>query len=138
MDLNKAQALIAQEGLDLVVASCPENIFYTTGFPSIPSVANRGGFNQARISQAVYALIPRQGEPVLICSAGLAGVARQYFRFREIRFCSTSIYIERPLGKVEVLAPTAVECLGLVIRERAGEAPHVGVEGAWLSAAARG
>ncbi|MEE8448934.1 MAG: Xaa-Pro peptidase family protein [Thermodesulfobacteriota bacterium] len=136
MDLNRARALMAQAGIDLLVASCPENIFYASGFPVIPSVGNRGVFNQARISQSVFALLPQQGDPALVCSAGVAGVVRQYSRFKDIRFCSTNIYIERPKGRVEVLAPTAVECLSQLIVEKAGNSPVLGLEHAWLSASA--
>lgn len=136
MDLNKARTLMAQEGIDLIVASCPENIFYTTGLPVIPSVGNRGLFNQARISEAVFGFLPRQGEPALICSAGVAGVARQYCRLKEILFCATGIYIERPKEKVEILAPTAVECLSHLIRKEVGESPTVGIERNWLSSSA--
>lgn len=125
---------MAEAGIDLLVASCPENIFYSSGLPVIPSVRNRGVFNQARISQTVFALLPQQGEPALICSAGVAGVAREYCRFSDLRFCSTNIYIERPKAKVEVMAPSAAECLSQLVVERAGKTPTVGVEHSWLSA----
>ncbi|HHY37843.1 MAG TPA: aminopeptidase P family protein [Clostridia bacterium] len=129
MSINRVREALAKQGIDAVVASFGENIYYCSGLKTIPSVANRGLFNQSRISEAVFVVVPQSGEATLICSAGVAGVAEEQSHIKDIRFSGTGIYREYPAGgRPSIYASKAADVLVGVLKEKGLSEGRVGIE----------
>ncbi len=135
MDRAKLDALLDAEGLDGLLASSAENIYYTSRFPAPLTAGNRGLSLLLRTSEAVSVLLPKGREPILLCTAGLAGMADQYCPGMETRFSGTGMFIEWPEGvECKVNASKPPENLAATLRELGLEKGRLGIELSPLSA----
>ena len=71
LDRQKLAALIKQSNLDAVILSSPENVFYTTGYPSLPGSGNPIIY-ALRNQLPYYSFIDRDGQITLLCWGGAA------------------------------------------------------------------
>src|ERR1700758_3038666 len=63
-NVDRLRELMQREGLDAVVATCPENVTYLSGFWAMSQWVRRG--------PQAYVLFPRHGEgPCLIANSGI-------------------------------------------------------------------
>ncbi len=129
MVVQRIKELAEKRGLDAIIASVGENIYYSSGIRTIPSVGNRGLFNQSRISEAVFVVIPVNDEPVLICSAGVGEIAKEQSHIKDIRFSGTGIYRQYPAGgRPTVYANKPADVLIGVIREKGLQEAKIAIE----------
>ncbi len=133
VNMEKLRMMMQERGIDLMIVSSGENIFYTSQFPCIPSVRNRGVFNQSRISNAVFVVIDSKDKETFICTVGMAGVAEKYSIIKDIRFSGTGIYFERlPTEEKVVFKSDPHDCLIEVIKEH-GPVKKIGIEQRYVS-----
>lgn len=84
IDGKRLAALMEEEGLDCLIASSPQNVFYASGFPYHGAAENRIFFLLRAIGPA-FVILPRGGEPVLLSpNSGKATAER--FSFLQERF----------------------------------------------------
>lgn len=62
-NIPRLQELMTRDGLDAVVATCPENVTYLSGFWAMSQWVRRG--------PQAYVLHPRDGEPCIIANSGI-------------------------------------------------------------------
>ena len=62
-NVTRLKDLMKREGLDAVVATCPENVTYLSGFWAMSQWVRRG--------PQAYVLFPADGEPCLIANSGI-------------------------------------------------------------------
>jgi Xaa-Pro dipeptidase len=65
MDLKKMNPMLADMGIDALIASSHQNVFYSSGFPYIAS-AHNSIFYLLRNIGPVFTIIPKDEEPILI------------------------------------------------------------------------
>ena len=70
MDRAKLDALMDDSGLDALLASSPENIYYTSRFPVPLTAGNRGLSLLLRTSEAVAVLLRHPEESFLFLWEG--------------------------------------------------------------------
>lgn len=100
--------------IDALIASSPEDLFYTSGFPTYQSAINRGLFRACLRGGGEYAfsIVPKDEDSTFICTSGAVGIAEQYVWIKDIRYYATGMYIERPSNaEVEIFAPSAFDAL---------------------------
>lgn len=135
MDRANLDALLEAEGLDGLLASSAENIYYASRFPALLTAGNRGLFLLLRTSEAVAVLLPKGRPPVLLITVGLAGMAAAHCPGMETRFSGTGMFIEWPEGvSRKVNAPTPPENLVTTLRELGLDKSRLGIEMSSLSA----
>lgn len=135
MDKSKLDAYMDATGFDAILASSPENIYYTCGFPTLLTAGNRGLSLLLRTSESVAVLLPKGLSPVLLITVGLAGMAEMYCPKIEACYSSTGMFIEWPTGaEYTVNALTPQENLTSTIERLGLERGCLGIEMAPLSA----
>ncbi len=135
MDKAKLDACMDAAGLDAVLASSPENIYYTSRFPAPLTAGNRGLSLLLRTSEAVAVLLPKGRSPILLITVGLAGMAEVHCPGVETRYSGTGMFIEWPDGvERQVNAPTPPDNLTSTLRELDLQSGRLGIEMAPLSA----
>jgi Xaa-Pro aminopeptidase len=70
-DRTRLFSLMSDHGLDAIILSSPENVFYTTGYPTLPSSGNPIVY-ALRNQLPYYAFIGSDGQVVLLCWGGAA------------------------------------------------------------------
>lgn len=130
MDYDRAYEVFRKHGVDGCLISSGENVFYATGFRTIPSVPNRGIFNQTRLQNAVFVVFPLDGEPTLTVSFGFYGVARAQAKVRDIRCTGTGMYVDRSYSdpEVTVFAQSPLEAVVGVMKEKGLDKGRVACE----------
>ena len=98
MDLSRVQSILRERKLDALVASSPENIFYTSGLDSLPTSHNTIIFMLRRIGPA-FVLITREGEPRLIVSYGTSMYLEKLRTEARVGFTPTGMHLELPEGE---------------------------------------
>ena len=98
MDLSRVQSILRERKLDALVASSPENIFYTSGLDSLPTSHNTIIFMLRRIGPA-FVLITREGEPRLIVSYGTSMYLEKLRTEARVDFTPTGMHLELPEGE---------------------------------------
>ncbi len=134
MDVNRTKEILKKYELDGCVLSSGENIFWASGFPPIPSVGNRGIFNQTRLQNAVFVVLPAEGDPTLIVSFGFYGIALSLSRISDIRCSGTTMYVDRSQSgqNPPVFAANPLEALFAVLKEKGLDQGRIGLEtGFW-------
>jgi Xaa-Pro dipeptidase len=77
-NIPRLHELMKRDGLDAVVATCPENVTYLSGFWAMSQWVRRG--------PQAYVLHPREGQPCIIANSGILDlVADQHPWVQEIR-----------------------------------------------------
>lgn len=139
MDRAKLDALMDAEGLDALLASSPENVYYTSRFPVPLTAGNRGLSLLLRTSEAVAVLLPKGRAPILLCTVGLAGLADVHSPGMETRHSGTGMHIDWPEGtERKVNAPTPAENLSATLKELGLDRGRLGIETAPISAVTLG
>lgn len=113
-------------GLDLLIVSSPENVFYLTDVPSSFTAANRLLFCSRRNSP-MMCILPREGEPTLILSAAALDIARKHTWIKDLRLYATGTYILRK-EPLRLCGNTFSEALCSVVKEKAIQGAKVGIE----------
>jgi len=130
INLKKAKMIMDNEGLDAIIVSSPENLYYTSGLPTYPGARNRGFFTGARFNLGyAFVVIIKNSDPVLICNYAISGIARKLSRIKDIRYSSTGTYIEKTEQEdiVNIFA-SSLDALHDVIKERNLEKSKIGIE----------
>ena len=65
MDLMKMNSMLAEMGIDALIASSHQNVFYSSGFPYIASADNSIFYLLQNIGP-VFTIIPKDEESILI------------------------------------------------------------------------
>jgi Xaa-Pro dipeptidase len=130
MNTKRFHEILREHDLDAFLVSSGENVFYTSGFQTMPSVGNKGIFNQTRLQNAIYAIMPRGGDPTLIVSFGFYGVAKAQSRIKDIRCSGTTMYVDRSQKQpeVQVYAASPIEGAIRVIQEKGLEKARIAWE----------
>jgi Xaa-Pro dipeptidase len=81
-------------GLDMLVASAPENLFYISDIPTSFTSSNRLLFCSRRISP-LMCVLPQEGEPAIVLSAAALDVAQKHTWIKDLRLYPTGTYIWR-------------------------------------------
>ncbi|MFQ5915135.1 MAG: M24 family metallopeptidase [Nitrospinota bacterium] len=135
MDRAKLDALMEAEGLDALLASSAENIYYTSRFPVPLTAENRGLFLLLRTSEAVAVLLPKGRGEILLCTVGLAGMAEEHCPGIQSRFSGTGMFIEWPEGMDrKVTGPAPRDNLVAALKEFGLGKGRLGIEFSTLSA----
>jgi len=117
-----------KKGVDILLASSPENVFYTSGFPVSLSATNRILWILRGVYPA-FTVIPRIGEPTLIVRSASAEIARDFSWIKDQRYYTVPIYIERtPDRKVKTFAKSALDALKRILEEKGASEGRVGIE----------
>lgn len=74
---GRVQQLMAEQGLDALLVTTPDNVLYATGWPRFRPSAHEGAYNALVVRDAA--------EPVIFCSEGDEGGARQDALAADIR-----------------------------------------------------
>lgn len=114
------------KGLDLLVATVPENVFYLTDLPSSPVSPNRL-LNTVKNSSPAFALLSRNGEATLMVTSAAVELARETSWVENVKTYATGTYIVRPRGPVpKDVAKDPFEALSRIIKD--SKARKVGLD----------
>ncbi len=135
MDIKRTREILKKYDLDACVLSSGENIFWSSGFTAIPSSGNRGMFNQTRLQNAVFVVLPAAGDPTLIVSFGFYGIAKAQSSISDIRCSGTTMYVDRSVSgdNPEVFAMSPLEALNKVLKEKGLDQARIGFESSFWS-----
>jgi Xaa-Pro aminopeptidase len=107
----RAQAQMREQGLDAMLLTSPENVFYATGYTSLPSSGNPILYT-LRNRMPYCAFVDATGRTTLLCWG---------FSAEEVDFGADEIVGFNSFG-------SALEALGVLLRERVAAGATVGVE----------
>lgn len=85
IDLNRLWAMMEENKLDALIASSPQNVFYTSGFLYIASAGN-SIFYLLRNIGPTFTIIPRGEEPILIAPNSGRATAERFCHFSNKEF----------------------------------------------------
>lgn len=89
MDLNRAWAIMEENKLDALIASSPQNVFYTSGFLYLPTSDN-SIFYLLRNIGPLFTIVPRGGEARLIAPNSAKATAERFCTIKDRRFYAVS------------------------------------------------
>lgn len=129
MDLSRVQSILREWKLDALIASSPENLFYTSGLDSLPTSRNTIMFMLRRIGP-VFVLVPREGEPRLIVSYGASLYLEKLQPEIPYGYTPTGMHLEMPKGErqPEMYEGGALKGLLKAIRENNLTKGVIGIE----------
>lgn len=106
-----------EKGLDVLLATIPENVFYITDLPCSPVSPNRL-LNCVRNSSPAFAVVDKTGEVTLVATSAAVELARETSWVKDIRSYATGTYIVRPRGLVpKELGTDPLEVVSGIVRE---------------------
>ena len=89
MDLGRAWTAMKNHELDALIASSPQNVFYTSGFPYLPTPDNSIFFLLRNIGP-LFTIVSRGGEPRLIAPNSAKATAERFCTVKDRRFYAVS------------------------------------------------
>lgn len=111
---QKLQAEMEKDGIDMLLLSTPENIYYSTGYRS---------WYTSSLFRPVYVLVPKTGEPAIVLRI-LEKTTVQYTGWTDRIYCWGTP--SRNLGPLEGLNP--VEIVKKIIKDIQPETKTIGLE----------
>ncbi len=115
-----------RKGLDLLVATVPENVFYATDLPSSPVSPNRL-LNCVKNSSPAFAIISKTGEVTLVVTSAAVELARETSWIDNVRTYATGTYIVRPHGPIpNDTATDPYEAISRIVKE--SKAKKIGLD----------
>lgn len=111
---EKLQAEMKRQGIDMLLLSTPENIYYATGYRS---------WYTSSLFRPVYALVPRDGDPAIILRI-LEKTTVQYTSWTTRIYCWGTA--SRNLGPLE--GPDPVSIIDRALREIQPDTGTIGLE----------
>ena len=126
---KRLQNIVREKNLDILLVSGPENVFYVSDVPTSFTAANRLLFCSRRTSP-IMCVVPAEGDPALILSAGAYDVTTRHTWINDLRIYATGTYIWRK-NPLELVGNNHVEALTKAITEKAGGADknfRIGIE----------
>ncbi len=129
MDLSRVQSVLRDRKLDALIASSPENLFYTSGLDCLPTSHNTILFMLRRIGPA-FVLVPQEGEPRLILSYGTSMYLEKLQPEIPYGYTPTGMHLEMPKGESvpEMYEQGAMKGLLKAIRENNLGKATIGIE----------
>lgn len=129
MDLSRVQSILRERKLDALIASSPENIFYTGGLDALPTSHNTIIFMLRRIGPA-FVLVPREGKPLLIASYGTSMYLEKLKPDVHVGFTPTGMHLELPKGETlpEMYEQGGMKGLLKALRENKLDKGIIGIE----------
>lgn len=127
MNNQRAKELMERDGFDALIASSPENVFYTTGFPTTPHAWNRIFFLLRNESPVLAAITPDRPPNLVLKKSGLA-VAKIYANTEDF-----STYASQDAGvtgdvETTISGTSSVKALANSLHERSVSKATIGVE----------
>ncbi|MFW9779461.1 MAG: M24 family metallopeptidase [Candidatus Heimdallarchaeota archaeon] len=124
INMDRAKELMQKNELDALLASSPENFFYSTDL-YIPFVDRFRGFTSGF---GQFALIPVEGNPTMCVTELDADLAKEIGRIQDQRFTKTWAYFNREdAGKIHTY-PETVSALVDVLNEKGLTGAKIGFE----------
>jgi Xaa-Pro dipeptidase len=105
-----------ERGIDVLLVSSPENVFYVSDVPTSFTASNRLLFCSRRISP-IFCILPKEGAPVLVLSAAALDVVRRHTWIKDLRLYPTGTYIWRKTPP-ELNGSNYLEVLSKTISEK--------------------
>ncbi len=112
----RLQEKVREDGLDALIVSAPENVFYVSDAPSSVTSSNRLLFCSRRNSP-IMCVIPCEGDPTLVLSAAALDVVKKHTWIKDLRLYSTGTYIWRK-EKAKLSGTTFSETLTRILSEK--------------------
>ncbi len=124
INLQRAQKIMNERGLDAVLASSPENFFYASDL-YIPFIDRFRGFLSGL---GAFALIPREGDLVVSTTALDADLAKITSPIKDIRFTRTWAYFQRDGAHEIEVYENPVESFKEIVKEKGFTKGKIGIE----------
>ena len=90
IDLKRAWAMMEENKLDALIASSPQNVFYTSGFPYHAAAENRIFFLLRNIGPA-FTILPKGENPILVSPNSGRATAERFCFIKDQQFYNVSI-----------------------------------------------
>ncbi|HKW03675.1 MAG TPA: Xaa-Pro peptidase family protein [Nitrososphaerales archaeon] len=126
---TRLQKKIREAGLDALIISAPENVYYISDVPTSFTNSNRLLFCSRR-ANPIMCIVPREGEPSLILSAAALDVTKKHTWIKDLKLYATGTYILRR-EKVDLEGMTFLETITKVLKEKLednGRPKRIGIE----------
>lgn len=91
--------MMDERGLDILLATVPENVFYVTDLPC-SSVSPNRLLNCVRNSSPAFAIVDKTGEVTLVVTSAAVELAKETSWVKDIKSYATGTYIVRPRNLV--------------------------------------
>jgi len=138
---QRVQAVLKGEGLDAIVASAPENVFYVSGYRSLASSVIRGVQIYAVLNSQSLALVLSRADVPCALEAGLSeaelfSYGGFHFDLQEVDLQEANPQHDFPMEVQSVLSRsygTPMEALTAALDQMAGDSKGVAVDRAGLS-----
>ncbi|MDA4124645.1 MAG: Xaa-Pro peptidase family protein [Thaumarchaeota archaeon] len=115
-----------QKGLDFLVVTVPENIFYVTDLPVSPVSPNRL-LNCVKNSSPAFATISKTGEVTLVVTSAAIELVQESSWVEDVRTYATGTYIVRPGRQIpKDVAADPLEAVARIVRK--SNAKKVGLD----------
>ncbi|MGY5881832.1 MAG: Xaa-Pro peptidase family protein [Candidatus Thorarchaeota archaeon] len=124
INLERAQTIMTELGLDAILASSPENFFYASDL-YIPFIDRFRGFLSGL---GAFALIPREGDVIVSTTALDAELAKLTSPIKDIRFTRTWAYFQRDGAHEIEVYENPVESLTEIVKELGLTKGKIGIE----------
>jgi len=124
INLERAQKIMTEHGLDAILASSPENFFYASDL-YIPFVDRFRGFLSGL---GAFALIPREGDIIVSTTALDADLAKLTSPIKDVRFTRTWAYFQRDGAHEIDVYENPVESLTEIVKEKGLSKARIGME----------
>jgi len=124
INLERAQKLMNERGLDAILATSPENFFYASDL-YIPFIDRFRGFLNGL---GAFALIPREGDVIVSTTALDADLAKLTSPIKDVRFTRTWAYFQRDGAHEIDVYENPVESLTEIVKEKGLSKCKIGME----------
>jgi Xaa-Pro dipeptidase len=89
IDLKRTWAMMEENHLDALIASSPQNVFYTSGFPYHAAAENRIFFLLRNIGP-LFTILPKGGNPILVSPNSGRATAERFCFIKDQHFYNVS------------------------------------------------
>ncbi len=129
IDLGRAWGMMEEKRLDALLASSPQNVFYTTGFLYHAAAENRIFFLLRCIGPA-FSILPKGGEPILLSPNSGRATAERFCFYKDQRFYNVSPLPEmKSSSQNEKATFSALQALKEILTKLGTTSGRIGVEG---------
>lgn len=127
IEIEKARVLMEESSIDVMLISSYQNFVYTSGIyePTMKILMESALLEQ-------FTILPRESDPVLVINSALLENAEEVSWIEDVRTTPTGVWVVRE-KRQEDFAPTAVEGVVKVLKEKNLIKGKIGIEKAFMS-----
>ena len=129
LNIKRTRELLAEKSIDVLVATSPMHVFYSSDVPTVMSMPNRIMFSVMSRNPWIASIIQKEAKEAIVCANAAAETVKATTWIENVKTYAALSTIERPKNaRIDPIASSLMEGIAKVIGEFGAKDGRVAVE----------